>query len=183
MKLKKGWACIFLFVVVACSSVPIKDGDLDKLSPEKLNQMAVDLWKNGKYTDPETALKYVNTAIEINPEYGRAYYTRGFIYGDLKKYQSAIDSFTEALGLDPNIQETYNGRGWAYSVLDQHKKAIEDYTKAIEIDPKYKLAYNNRAMSYLKLNQNEKACIDFQKVCELGDCQNIKHARKIGKCQ
>jgi tetratricopeptide (TPR) repeat protein len=153
------------------------------LTPPQLNQKAVELWRDGKYTDPKLALEYVTEAIEKDPKYGRAYYTRGFIYNDLKRYQESIDSFSEALKYDPHIHETYNGRCCVYFTIEKYEEAIKDYTKAIQIKNDYKLALNNRAMAYLKTGQNQKACIDFKKVCDLGDCGNLKHAKKIGKCE
>lgn len=174
---------ISLLMLVLLVQPGLADDKLAKLSPEQLNELSVKLWKNGKYKDPKLAIKYANLAIEKDPNYGRAYYTKGFAYYNLKKYDLSIENFTQAISLDPNIEESYNGRGWVYGTIDDYENAILDFTKAIEINPKYKMAYNNRAMAYLHTNQNEKACADFQKVCDLGNCRNIKHAKKIGKCK
>ncbi|MGB5985987.1 MAG: tetratricopeptide repeat protein [Desulfobacterales bacterium] len=182
MKIKVALCLLLSLALLNCTTTQTINKPTD-LSPQQLNDKAVALWNNGKYTDPNLALKYANEAIEKDPNYGRAFYTRGFIYNDLKRYQESIDSFTEALKYDPRIHETYNGRGWVYYTIGDYEKAIKDYTKAIHIKGDYKLALNNRAMAYMKTGQNQKACMDFSKVCVLGDCGNIEHAKKIGKCE
>ena len=175
--------CISFLLVVGCAASIPNSESLNKMSPQELNQLSIDLWKNGKYSNPELALKYANLASSKDPNYGRAYYTKGFAYYNLGKHELAIENFSKAIEIDPNIAESYNSRGWVYGTLSDYVNAIKDFTKAIELDPKYKLAYNNRAMAYLEINENEKACSDFQKVCELGDCGNLTHARRIGKCK
>lgn len=156
---------------------------LGQMSVEEINDLALKLWKNGKYTDPELALEYADAAIAKDPEYSRAYFTKGFAYYNLQDYESSIENFSKAISLDPKIQESYNGRGWVYLETKQYQKAIDDFTKAIEIDSNYMKAFNNRGYTYLQINENEMACLDFKKVCDLGDCGNIKHAKKIGKCK
>ena len=150
------------------------------LSPEELNKKALALWTNGKFSDPNLALKYLNEAIDKDPTYGRAYYTRGYVYFDLKEYHQSIDSFSTALKYNRGVHETYNGRGWVYFTIGEYGNAIQDYSTAISIKPDFKLALNNRAFAYLKTYQKPKACDDFRKVCSLGDCNNLNHAKKNG---
>lgn len=174
---------IFITVIIeGCNTVGEVKTSVE-LSPQELNDKAAALWKDGQYSDPHLALRYTNKAIEKDPSYGRAYYTRGFIYYDLKKYEESIESFTEALKYDPDIHETYNGRGWVYYTVGEYEKAIDDYTSAIQIKGNYKQALNNRAVAYLKNDQKQKGCNDFRKVCALGDCSNLKHAKKTGECE
>jgi tetratricopeptide (TPR) repeat protein len=172
------------FLLSSCAATTPSPEALNKMSVQELNQLAVDLWENDKdkYTDPELAIRYADLAISKDSSYARAYYTKGFAYYNLKKYQLSIENFSKSIELNPNIAEVYNGRGWVYGTIDDYEKAIEDFTKAIEINPNYLKAYNNRGYTYIHTNENEKACLDFQKACDLGYCHNIKHAKKIGKC-
>jgi tetratricopeptide (TPR) repeat protein len=46
------------------------------------------LWKDGKYSDPDKAIEYLNKSIEIDPKYAAAYYNRGIVWygkGDMEK--------------------------------------------------------------------------------------------------
>jgi len=160
-----------------------KINPLKHLSPEQLNQKAIEIWNNGRYSELNLALQYLNEAIMKNPSYGRAYYTRGFIYIDLERYEEAIDSYTEALKYDPDTPETYNGRGWVYATLGDYDRAIKDYTNAIRVKPDYILALNNRGVAYFAKGQNEMGCTDFIRACELGECELLRRARRIGLCR
>jgi len=130
-----------LTLLMGCAASQPSPEALNNMSVQELNQLSVKLWINGKYSDPELALKYANLASEKDPEFGRAYYTKGFAYYNLKEYELSIENFTKAIDLDPEIAESYNGRGWIYGTIDDYQKALQDFSKAIEIDNKYAVAY------------------------------------------
>lgn len=176
------WIFMLFFIGGCAASIP-SEATLQKMSPKELNQLSVDLWNNGKYSDPELALKYSKLAAEKDPAFDRAYYSMGYAYYDLKQYEKSIQNFSKAIELNPKIADSYNGRGWVYGTINDYQNAINDFTKAIELKPDFKLAYNNRARAYLETKADEKACSDFKKVCDLGDCSNIEYGRKIGKCK
>lgn len=174
---------VLAFTLVGCvKSQPTQD-ELAQMAPEEINELAVKLWKNNKYTDPNLAISYADAAIQQDPNYGRAYYTKGFAYYNLKNYHESINNFSKAIELDPNIQEPYNGRGWVYLETEQYNLAIQDFSKSIEIDSSYALPINNRGYAYLQINNLEKACEDLQKACELGSCGVWKQAKKDKKCK
>ncbi|MTJ08222.1 tetratricopeptide repeat-containing serine protease family protein, partial [Anabaena sp. UHCC 0204] len=74
----------------------------------------------------------------------RLYQVRGELFGDLKKYQEAIDDYTQAITINPQFALAYNNRGNAKSDLGDKIGAIADYTQAITINPQYAPAYYNR---------------------------------------
>ena len=63
--------------------------------------------------DVQGALADINKAIEIKPAY-EAYYARGVIYRELKKYKKAIKDYDSALQLRPNDYSIYTNRGNVY---------------------------------------------------------------------
>ena len=81
-------AVLFLFSCVPTQ--PTKE-QLGQMTVEEINDLAVKLWKNDKYSDPALAIEYADAAIAKDPEYGRAYYTKGFAYYNLKEYESSIE--------------------------------------------------------------------------------------------
>lgn len=174
---------IILTLLIGCASTQPSNEALNKMSPQELNQLSVKLWKNGSYTDPELALKYANLATEKDPKYGRAYYTKGFAYYNLKQYELSIENFTKAIEINPHTAECYNGRGWVYGTIDDYEKALQDFSKAIELDDNYALAYNNRGYTYLHLKDNIKACEDYKKACDFGDCRQYRYRKSIGTCK
>ncbi len=81
-------------------------------------------------------------AIEINPNYAKAYYNRG---------------------------EAYLSRAEEKDDLDDYSVAIADFTKAIEINPKYAEAYLSRGVAKCDSGDEAGACEDWNKAGELGD--------------
>jgi tetratricopeptide (TPR) repeat protein len=66
---------------------------------------------------------------------------------DLKKYQEAINDYTQALEIEPNYLNALYGRGKAFKELKKYQEAVIDYTKVIEIDPNYNEAYVYRGVA------------------------------------
>jgi tetratricopeptide (TPR) repeat protein len=46
-------------------------------------------------------------AIKIKPDYHGAYYNMGIAYGELKKYQEAIDAYKEAIKIKSDYHHAY----------------------------------------------------------------------------
>jgi tetratricopeptide (TPR) repeat protein len=175
---------ISLFLLLSsCAQAPPSKEQLALMSVDEINEQAVKLWKDGRYSDPNLAIEYADAALVKNPKYGRAYYTKGFAYYNLKKYELSIDNFSKAIEIDPHIQESYNGRGWVYLEQKQYQNAINDFSKSIGIDNNYALPVNNRGYAYLQLNDLQKACIDLKRACDLGSCSVYRNAQKENKCK
>lgn len=59
-----------------------------------------------------------------------------------KKYDEAVQSYTEAIELDSTNPVFYSNRAAAHSSKGDHLLAIGDAEKAIEADPSYVKAYH-----------------------------------------
>ncbi|MFT4646587.1 MAG: tetratricopeptide (TPR) repeat protein [Planctomycetota bacterium] len=88
--------------------------------------------------------------ISLNPEYEKAYNTIGLCYSSWKKYQEAIESYTQGIELTKNDLYYYN-RALAYQELKQFDKAEMDFTSAINLNEsidyywgRANLLYNNK---------------------------------------
>jgi tetratricopeptide (TPR) repeat protein len=147
------------------------------------NTKAVDMWRNGKYSNPRQALKYLNTAIKQNPEQSEAYNNRGNAYRNLKNNRKAMQDYARAIKLDPKFYQAYNNRGNVYFDQRNYRKAIADYNQSISLNPSYKLAYLNRGLAFHQLKNKDLACKDFQKACQLGDCDGLNWAKANGVCR
>ena len=92
---------------------------------------------------------------------GNAYYSE-------KKFNKAIEEYTEAIELNPKDANAYYNRGTVYGKdIKEFDKAIEDYNKTIEIDPKHANAYNNRGNVYINIKKFDKAIEDYNKTIEI----------------
>ena len=92
---------------------------------------------------------------------------KGFTYHNRKRYDKAIEYYSEALKLNPGLVEAYIGRGVAYTKKDDFDRAIKDYNKAVELNPNYAMAYYNLGNAYLHKDDPDKAIKDYTQAIEL----------------
>jgi tetratricopeptide (TPR) repeat protein len=136
---------------------------------------AVALYSDDKY---DKALVEVNKSIQINPNYRKAYVTRGVLLRKKGDYENALVDYAKAIELDPNYKEAHNACGFCYRKLGEYEKAIAEDTKAIQIDPAYKTAYRMRGSSYRLLSRYEDALFNYNKSIELDpNCKKTYNAR------
>ncbi len=96
-------------------------------------------------------------AIELNPDFARAWHNRGNAYYWMLEDQKAVDDYSKAIELNPKVALYYNNRGLVYFYLNKYSLALDDYNKAIETDPENSAAYLNRSRLY-KIFGNQAAC-------------------------
>ena len=125
----------------------------------------------------DKSIEYFTKAISIDPNYAKAYNSRGDIYEILKRYNEAIADYTKAISIKPYHAQYYYKRGSVYNKIEKYNEAIADYTKAISIYPNDAYAYYNRGNTYNAMGENEKAQADFKKACDGGiesACKELK---------
>jgi tetratricopeptide (TPR) repeat protein len=105
----------------------------------------------------KTALKLLNKAILIKPDYDTAYYHRGVLKSAIKDINGAIADFSQALRLNPAYSLPYFSRGTLYLQYGQPQKALADFDAAIQINPQFYDALNNKAVLLNTLGQPLKA--------------------------
>ena len=144
---------------------------------------AVALWKNGKYKNPNQALRLLNKAVAKDPKFANVYSNRGNAYRDLKQYPKALNDYNKAISLDPSHVKAYNNRGNVYYEQKKYQQALKDYNQCIRLNPKYTFAYINRGLVFYQLKNKSRACKDFKKACQLGDCDGLNWAKGKGFCK
>ena len=152
-------------------------GEGEKVRQEKyakaVNELdAVDWFKKGyalRYRDKKNqeAMKAFDKAIEIDPNFARAYAGRATIYNEWEQHQQALRESEQAIKLDPNLAWGFNTRGWAHIGLLNYKNAIEDLNKAIELDPNYLHAYIHRSWAYFMSKKYHESLEDANKAIEI----------------
>lgn len=83
--------------------------------------------------DYQGAINDFNQAININPQYAEAYYSRGNARLELKDYQGAINDFNQAIKINPQYGDAYSSRGTARSALGDIQGATNDMLQAQEL--------------------------------------------------
>src|SRR5678816_2277990 len=84
----------------------------------------------------ETALAHFERAIELDRNYGAAYFSRGLVRKRQRDFDGAISDFTRSIELKP-MAEAYLNRGATLRDKGESDGAIVDYNKAIELKPDY----------------------------------------------
>ena len=107
--------------------------------------------------DNDLALTFYNEAIDLNPNNGAAYFSRGCVYIEFQQYSEAADDFNKALSLNINSATLYNNLGYALTELQQYDRAKTYLNKAVSLNPKYSEAYNNLGHLYIKLQKYNEA--------------------------
>lgn len=90
-----------------------------------------------------------------------------------RKYEEALQEFSQAVESLPTYGEALNNRGVLYAYSGKYDLAIADFSKAIELDPKLADAYNNRGVAYAYLGEYDRAIADFTKAIEI-DPKRVK---------
>ena len=88
----------------------------------------------------DEALAEFQKAIDIKPDYARAYFGRGHIYRRTKRYVNAIIAFQQAIKFKPNYKEAHYGLGIVHFESGDNSKAIAAVNVALKIDPNYQPA-------------------------------------------
>jgi len=96
-------------------------------------------------------IQHLDKAIEINPNYDKAWYNKGIALGNLNLHEEAIKAFDKAIEINPNYDKAWYGKGFESNKLNLREEAIKAFNKAIEINPNHADAwYGNARIYYLK---------------------------------
>ena len=132
---------------------------------------AQDLWNynTANYSNPKKALKYLERAIQLNPNKDEAYWGQGTAYLQLGKHQQAIEAFNQAIHINPNGGSYYMNRGQAYMQLGNYEKAIEDFNQLFHIEPDHfkTVAYLFRGLAYWELGKHQRAIEDYSQLIRI----------------
>ena len=128
----------------------------------------------------DDALADYSRAIEIVPQFARAFHYRGHVHAALGQYERAVENYDGALKhADSMVIEAqgqtialdkpavYYDRGNALYNLKKFEEAVANYTSAIALTPGFAAAHNNRGVVHSELGDMKAACVDRSKACEL----------------
>ncbi len=85
-----------------------------------------------------------NQVLQLNANFAKANFNRGFAYAKLEQYRAAIEDYTQVLRLEPNHADAWNNRGNACYKLGAYESAISDYTQALNLNPNLPGVLHNR---------------------------------------
>ncbi len=120
--------------------------------------------------DFKGALADLDRAIQLDPNYAKAYNSRGTVKMlGFKDYQGAALDINRAIQIDPKLSAAYANRGTLKAMESQdYKGALVEYNRAIQLDPNNIDAYTSRAATkYRFLKDRAGGIADLQKAIKL----------------
>jgi tetratricopeptide (TPR) repeat protein len=120
-----------------------------------LSFLQAQTWKNG------TTLW--DNVIKNQPS-SRAYSARATLLRKEKKYNEAINYYTQAIKLNAIDHESHNNRANIYMDLNKFDSAFIDYKQALAIKPDYHVAFDNLGGWYARRNRYDSALYYFNLV-------------------
>ena len=146
------------------------------------NSQAYENYLKGKeqyYTYTEEgfrkAVKYYNSALELDPNYALAYAELAGAYAQLYNTTKEVTfkdigfkSVEKALSINPDLAEAYKARGVLNAYTGQGIKALEDYLKAVDLKPGYSDVIANIGYRYFAFGDLSE-CYNWQKKAHVLD--------------
>ncbi|MGW8303965.1 MAG: YcaO-like family protein [Desulfobacterales bacterium] len=110
--------------------------------------------------DPKTALRYLETALNLEPnqqDIPSIYSYMGVALKDMKEYRQALRALKKGEQLDQERTDIYNLMGFCHFKLKEHEAAIKNFKTVIHLDPSSAIDYANIASNYRDMGQPAKA--------------------------
>jgi tetratricopeptide (TPR) repeat protein len=124
--------------------------------------------------DKKAALDNLNQATRINPQFSQAWYSRGFVLGELGNYDEALVSYNRAIQVNrewmqASIGDAYFMRGILQSERENYAAAKVDFDRVINLKPAQNIAaiYAMRGLNFQRQGNNKAALADFNQAARL----------------
>jgi tetratricopeptide (TPR) repeat protein len=109
----------------------------------------------------ESALADYTRAIELQPDYAQAHFSRGVLYAGAAQIEQALAAFSATVKHDPAFAEAWLRRGLLLVQAGRLQEAIGDYGRALNADPKLHVVYSQRGTAHALLGEFKRAVEDF----------------------
>jgi len=109
----------------------------------------------------DKALKDLDQATKLDPEFAFGYVQRGILFREQGKQGAALKDLNRAVELDNRYGLAHAERGEFFRQTGDTERALEDFNRAIELDTNAVLPYLYRARLYRDQNDHLKALSDL----------------------
>jgi tetratricopeptide (TPR) repeat protein len=170
--------------ILACSEVDNPENTIAKIGFYLCGRAEIKA-RDGRY---EEAVADYSEAIQLVPEYQRAFYGLGQAEANLGHHRAAIAAYSRAVDIDPKDYMAFYGLGQAHVTLGNDIAAITAYSKAIGVCPECYWTLFARGAIYAKHDLYAEAIADFDKAIEISPFADFHNARgqvkaKLGQDQ
>jgi tetratricopeptide (TPR) repeat protein len=117
--------------------------------------------------DSDEEINCYSKAIELLPDFSKAYYNRGVVRAAKDDLHGAINDFTEVIRLQPKDSESYYSRGLAKADKGDLDAALKDYNESVRLNPKFADAYYKRGNLFCEKADFAAAIKDYSEAIRL----------------
>ncbi|MEK6301445.1 MAG: serine/threonine-protein kinase [Acidobacteriota bacterium] len=115
----------------------------------------------------DDAISDCSRAIELDPQYAFARFTRGAVYYKKRNFDLSIADYNKGIELNSSHAPAYINRGLGHYMKGEYDLAIRDLTKATGLDPKSAAAFADRGIVRYDKQEYDGALADSNKAIEL----------------
>lgn len=108
---------------------PPKKPEKEPVTPEELYEAA--RWMDWNSDDSDGAIKLLDRAVGIKPDFSDAYYLRGHLHSRQDRCKEAISDFDVVIQLNPDAINTYQFRGECKTRLKDYPGALSDFDMSV----------------------------------------------------
>lgn len=116
-----------------------------------------------KRRDYEGAIADFSQAIELNPEYAEAYYSRSLGYYRQRNSAKAIEDLSQAIKLNPKYTQAYVQRGVVKANSRNTPGSLSDYRQALALSPLDATILYRQSLSQAHLRQYQVALMSLNR--------------------
>ncbi len=127
--------------------------------------------------DTAAAVRYVQEAIERDPEYWAALDFAAVMLSSLKDPTAGV-YFDRMIEINPNDQPTYYKKGMFHMGIEDYNEAIKAFTKATQLRPTDAESFFNLGYIHLELGLNQQAVNYFTQSIE---ARQVNHRAYYGR--
>ncbi|MDF5709079.1 MAG: trypsin-like peptidase domain-containing protein [Nostoc sp. S4] len=118
-----------------------------KIEKPKNNADAIDWlnygWQVARNSQDESAgeqerkeaIRAIDQAIQLQPNFYQAWYLRGFVLMVNKEYEEAVKSFDRVRQIEPKFTSAWRLRGLVLLTLERYSEALESLDQVAKLDP------------------------------------------------
>ena len=85
--------------------------------------------------DADLALRYLDTVVELKPDFAEGWNKRATLYFRKRDYARAMADLRRVLALEPRHFAAWNGLGIILQDIGDKKRALDAFRKALDLDP------------------------------------------------
>ncbi len=165
--------------------VPAPESWQDLMAKEKTDQrdQAVALYVDAmmliELNNHAEAIRMLQMATELDPEFALAFSLQGDLYQQTHEYEKSAQAYEKATELDPWSFKDFFNLGKVYQALKEFARAVKAYVSACTLNPKHYEAHYNAAQCFY-LIQDYSQSMDYAQKAKTIDPQRAEPEILLG---